>query len=249
MSGHNKWSSIKHKKGALDAKRGKIFSKLIKEITVAARLGGGDPEANARLRNAIAAAKAQNMPKDNIERAIKKGTGELSGTSYEESTYEGYGPGGVAVLVNVLTDNKNRAVADIRHVFSRYNGNLGETGCVMWMFEKKGYAEIDKGAVDEDDLYEVALNAGAQDIADQDDTFEILTDPDDLENLRLALEEKGIKYNILEVSMIPKNTVKVSGKTAEQTLKLLEALEDLEDVQAVYSNFDIDDEEIAQMQG
>ncbi|RLB00436.1 MAG: YebC/PmpR family DNA-binding transcriptional regulator [Deltaproteobacteria bacterium] len=249
MSGHNKWSSIKHKKGALDAKRGKIFSKLIKEITVAARLGGGDPEANARLRNAIAAAKAQNMPKDNIERAIKKGTGELSGTSYEESTYEGYGPGGVAVLVNVLTDNKNRAVADIRHVFSRYNGNLGETGCVMWMFEKKGYAEIDKGVVDEDDLYEVALNAGAQDITDQDDTFEILTDPDDLEKLRLALEEKGIKYNILEVSMIPKNTVKISGKTAEQTLKLLEALEDLEDVQAVYSNFDIDDEEIAQMQG
>jgi len=249
MSGHNKWSSIKHKKGALDAKRGKIFSKLIKEITVAARLGGGDPEANARLRNAIAAAKAQNMPKDNIERAIKKGTGELSGTSYEESTYEGYGPGGVAVLVNVLTDNKNRAVADIRHVFSRYNGNLGETGCVMWMFEKKGYAEIDKGVVDEDDLYEVALNAGAQDITDQDDTFEILTDPDDLEKLRLALEEKGIKYNILEISMIPKNTVKISGKTAEQTLKLLEALEDLEDVQAVYSNFDIDDEEIAQMQG
>lgn len=248
MSGHNKWSTIKHKKSAVDAKRGKLFSKLIKEITVAARIGGGDVEGNPRLRAAVNAAKAANMPKENIERAIKKGTGELEGASYEEITYEGYGPGGVAVLVKVLTDNKNRAVADIRHVFSKYNGNLGETGCVNWMFEKKGYASVDKSVVDEETLYEVALGVGADDITDTGDTFEILTQPDRIEDLREALEARGIKYNQLEVQMIPQTNVTLTGKAAEQTLKLLEALEDLDDVQSVSSNFDISDEEMAGLQ-
>jgi YebC/PmpR family DNA-binding regulatory protein len=249
MSGHNKWSTIKHKKGAADAKRGKLFSKIIKEITVAARMGGGDIEGNARLRAAISSGKASNMPKDNIDRAIKKGTGGLDGVSFEEITYEGYGPGGVAVLVKVLTDNKNRAVADIRHLFSKYNGNLGETGCVNWMFDKKGYASIDKQVVDEETLYDVALSAGADDVSDTGETFEILTVPEDIEGLRTALEAKGIKYNSLEVQMIPQTNVRLTGKPAQQALKLLDALEDLEDVQAVSSNFDIDDEEMAQLQG
>lgn len=249
MSGHNKWSTIKHKKGAADAKRGKLFSKIIKEITVAARMGGGDVEGNARLRAAVSSAKASNMPKDNIERAIKKGTGGLEGASFEEITYEGYGPSGVAVLVKVLTDNKNRAVADIRHLFAKYNGNLGETGCVNWMFDKKGYASIDKQSVDEETLYDIALSAGADDISDTGETFEILTAPEDIEGLRSALEAKGIKYNQLEVQMIPQTNVTLTGKPAQQTLKLLDALEDLEDVQAVSSNFDIDDEEMAQLQG
>jgi len=249
MSGHNKWSTIKHKKGAADAKRGKLFSKLIKEITVAARMGGGDIEGNARLRSAVATAKAANMPKDNIERAIKKGTGDLDGATFEEISYEGYGPSGVAVLVNVLTDNKNRAVADIRHLFSKYNGNLGETGCVSWMFDKKGYAAIDKEVVDEETLYDVALSAGADDISDDGDEFTILTEPEDLEKLRDALEEKGITYGQLEVQMIPQTNVTLTGKAAQQTLKLLDALEDLDDVQSLSSNFDIDDEEMAQLQG
>ncbi len=248
MSGHSKWSTIKHKKGALDAKRGKLFSKFIKEITVAARMGGGDQNANARLRSAVAAAKAANMPKDNIERAIKKGTGELSGFSLEEISYEGYGPGGIAIMVHVLTDNKNRVVADIRHLFSKYNGNLGETNCVSWMFEKKGYVSLDKDAVDEDTLYEIALGQGAEDITDQGDTYEILTEPDVLNSLRETLETKGIKYNTAEISMIPKTTVRVAGKSAQQALKLLELLEDHDDIQSVYSNFDIDDEEMAQLQ-
>jgi YebC/PmpR family DNA-binding regulatory protein len=248
MSGHSKWSTIKHKKGALDAKRGKLFSKFIKEITVAARMGGGDQNANARLRSAVAAAKAANMPKDNIERAIKKGTGELSGFSLEEISYEGYGPGGIAIMVHVLTDNKNRVVADIRHLFSKYNGNLGETNCVSWMFEKKGYVSLDKDAVDEDTLYGIALGQGAEDITDQGDTYEILTEPDVLNSLRETLETKGIKYNTAEISMIPKTTVRVAGKSAQQALKLLELLEDHDDIQSVYSNFDIDDEEMAQLQ-
>lgn len=249
MSGHNKWSTIKHKKGAADAKRGKLFSKIIKEITVAARMGGGDIEGNARLRAAISSGKASNMPKDNIDRAIKKGTGGLDGVSFEEITYEGYGPGGVAVLVKVLTDNKNRAVADIRHLFSKYNGNLGETGCVNWMFDKKGYASVDKLLVDEETIYDIALSAGADDVSDTGETFEILTVPEDIEGLRTALEAKGIKYNSLEVQMIPQTNVRLTGKPAQQALKLLDALEDLEDVQAVSSNFDIDDEEMAQLQG
>jgi YebC/PmpR family DNA-binding regulatory protein len=248
MSGHNKWSSIKHKKGAADAKRGKLFSRLIKEITIAARMGGGDIEGNARLRSAVATAKAANMPKDNIERAIKKGTGELEGYNLEETSYEGYGPGGVAVLVNVLTDNKNRAVADIRHLFSKYNGNLGETGCVSWMFDKKGYASIEKSAVDEDTLYDIALDAGADDITDQGDVFEIVFAPEDVEGFREALEKNNIPYNQLEVQMIPQSNVKLTGKQAQQTLKMLDALEDLDDVQTIASNFDIDDEEMAQLQ-
>jgi YebC/PmpR family DNA-binding regulatory protein len=249
MSGHNKWSTIKHKKGAADAKRGKLFSKVIKEITVAARMGGGDIEGNARLRSAVLSAKASNMPKDNIDRAIKKGTGGLEGVNYEEITYEGYGPSGVAVLVKVLTDNKNRAVADIRHLFSKYNGNLGETGCVNWMFDKKGYATIDKGSVDEETIYDVALGAGADDISDTGEAYEITISPEDLENLRSALDAKGIKYSQLEVQMIPQTNVKLTGKAAQQTLKLLDSLEDLDDVQSLSSNFDIDDEEMAQLQG
>jgi len=248
MSGHSKWSTIKHKKGAADAKRGKLFSKLIKEITVAARMGGGDQSANARLRSAIAAAKAANMPKDNIDRAIKKGTGELAGFALEELSYEGYGPGGIAIMVHVLTDNKNRAVADIRHLFSKYNGNLGETNCVSWMFEKRGFISIDKGAVEEDALYEIALGQGAEDISDEGETYEILTEPDGLNGLREALEAKGIAYNTAEVSMMPKTTVKVTGKSAQQALKLLDMLEDHDDVQSVYSNLDVDDEEMAQFQ-
>ncbi len=249
MSGHNKWSTIKHKKGAADAKRGKLFSKIIKEITVAARMGGGDLEGNARLRSAMLTAKAANMPKDNIDRAIKKGTGELEGYNLEEITYEGYGPGGVAVLVNVMTDNKNRAVADIRHLFSKYNGNLGETGCVNWMFNKKGFASVEKSSVDEEALYDVALEAGAEDISDQGDEFEILIAPEEIENLRSALEQKGIKYGQLEVQMVPQTNVTLTGKQAQQALKLLDALEELDDVQSISSNFDVSDEEMAQMQG
>jgi YebC/PmpR family DNA-binding regulatory protein len=188
MSGHNKWSSIKHRKGAQDAKRGKIFTKLIKEITVAARTGGGDLDANPRLRTAVAAAKTENMPKDNIERAIKKGTGELEGVSYEENSYEGYGPGGAAILVESLTDNKNRAVAEIRHIFNKYGGNMGENGCVAWMFDNKGYFNVDKAAVDEDKLMEIALEAGAEDVRDEDDSFEVITAPEDFDTVKDALE-------------------------------------------------------------
>ncbi|HQG32360.1 MAG TPA: YebC/PmpR family DNA-binding transcriptional regulator [Deltaproteobacteria bacterium] len=249
MSGHNKWSTIKHKKGAADAKRGKLFSKIIKEITVAARMGGGDADGNARLRSALLSAKAANMPKENIERAIKKGTGELEGYNLEEITYEGYGPGGVAVLVNCMTDNKNRAVADIRHLFSKYNGNLGETGCVNWMFNKKGFASVDKSAVDEETLYDVALEAGADDVTDTGDSYEILIAPEDIESLRTALEEKKIPYTQLEVQMVPQTNVTLTGKQAQQALKLLDALEELDDVQSISSNFDISDEEMAQLQG
>jgi YebC/PmpR family DNA-binding regulatory protein len=249
MSGHNKWSTIKHKKGAADAKRGQLFSKLIKEITVAARMGGGDQSSNARLRTAVLTARAANMPKDNIERAIKKGTGELEGFNLEELSYEGYGPGGVAIMVSVMTDNKNRAVADIRHLFSKYNGNLGENGCVSWMFDKKGVIEVEKGAVEEDTLYDIALGVGADDISDQGDSYEILSEPSVLEDVRAALEEKGIAYLSAEVSMIPKDTVKITGKSAQQLLKLMDLLEEHDDIQSVSSNFDIDDEEMAQLQG
>lgn len=249
MSGHNKWSTIKHKKGAADAKRGQLFSKIVKEITVAARMGGGDIEGNARLRSALLTARTASMPKENIERAIKKGTGELEGYNLEEITYEGYGPGGVAILVNVMTDNKNRAVADIRHLFSKYNGNMGETGCVSWMFSKKGFASVDKSTVDEETLYDIALEAGAEDISDQGDAFEILIAPEEVENLRSTLEGKNIKYSQLEVQMVPQTNVTLTGKQAQQVLKLLGLLEDLDDVQSISSNFDISDEEMAQMQG
>ncbi len=249
MSGHNKWTTIKHKKGAADAKRGRLFSKIIKEITVAARMGGGDQEGNARLRSALLSAKAANMPKDNIDRAIKKGTGELEGYNLEEITYEGYGPGGVAILVNCMTDNENRAVADIRHLFSKYNGNLGETGCVNWMFSKKGFASVDKSAADEEALYDLALEVGAEDISDQGDAYEILMAPEDIEKLRTALEAGNIAYTALEVQMVPQTNVTLTGKQAQQAIKLMDALEDLDDVQSISSNFDISDEEMAQLQG
>jgi YebC/PmpR family DNA-binding regulatory protein len=239
MSGHSKWSSIKHKKGATDAKRGKIFSRLIKEVTVAARLGGGDTTGNPRLRAAIQAAKAENMPKDNIERAIKKGTGELEGTSYEEVNYEAYGPGGVAVLIDCLTDNKNRTVADIKHAFDRHGGNIGEPGCVSWMFEKKGLIVFEKDKVEEEKLFELALEAGADDVKEQDTEFEVLTDPADFESVKEAFDNAGLNYILSEIDMIPQNTVYLEGKKAQQMLSLMETLEDNDDISQVYANFDI----------
>ena len=242
MSGHSKWSSIKHKKGAADAKRGRIFTKIIREISVAARAGGGDPDGNPRLRTAIAAAKAENMPKDNIERAIKKGTGELEGTHYEESVLEGYGPNGVAILVDLMTDNKNRTIAELRHAFTKYNGNIGSTGCVAWMFDKKGLISFDKEKVDEDKLMEVALDSGAEDINDEGTTLEVITDSNDFEAVKEALDKNGLQYIYAKISMIPQNTVKLNEKEAEQVLKLMEALEDSDDVQNVNANFDIPDD-------
>lgn len=243
MSGHSKWSTIKRKKGAVDAKRGKIFTRLIKEITVAARMGGGDPVGNPRLRAAIASAKTENMPKDNIERAIKKGTGELEGAVYEEITYEGYGPGGVAILVDCMTDNKNRTVADIRHYFSKSGGNLGESGCVSWMFTKKGTILVDKEAINEEELMEKALEAGAEDVVEEDNVFQVETSPDDFEDVREALEADGVKFIEAAVAMVPQNTVDITDeKTAGQILTLLERLEDHDDVQNVYANFDIPDD-------
>jgi len=243
VSGHSKWSTIKRKKGAADAKRGRVFTRLIKEITVAARMGGGDPEGNPRLRSAIATAKSENMPKDNIERAIKKGTGELEGAVYEEISYEGYGPGGVAVLVDCMTDNKNRTVADIRHAFSKSGGNLGETGCVSWMFDKKGSIMVDKDNIDEEELMDKALEAGAEDVIEEDNVYQVITAPEDFETVREALETEGIKFVEAAVSMIPQNVVEITDeKPARQILKLLESLEDHDDVQSVSSNFDISDE-------
>ncbi len=242
MSGHSKWSSIKHKKGAADARRGKIFTKLIKEITVAARMGGGDPEGNPRLRTAIAAAKAENMPKDNIERGIKKGTGELEGVNYEEASYEGYGPGGSAVLVDCLTDNKNRSVADIKHLFERHGGNLGEPGCVAWIFVQKGLIVLEKDQVDEEQLIDLALEAGAEDVKEEETEFEVVTAPSDFEAVKKAIDDAGLPYTMAEVTKIPKNTVKVEGKKAQQMINLMQALEDHDDVSHVYGNFDIADD-------
>ena len=248
MSGHSKWSTIKHKKGAADAKRGKIFTKLIKEISTAARIGGGDIDANSRLRDAVARAKSENMPKDNIDRAIKKGTGALGdGVSYEESFYEGYGPGGVAILIEALTDNKNRTTAEIRHILSRLNGNMGEVGCVSWMFQKKGYLSFDKKVVDENTIMELALDAGAEDVKDDENEIEVITDQSDFENVKKAFDDNGLRYMVAEVSMIPQTTVKLEGKNAETMLKLIEALEDSDDVQNVYSNFDITAEEMERL--
>ncbi len=246
MSGHNKWSTIKHKKGAADAKRGKIFTKLIKEITVAAKLGGGDPDGNPRLRAAVDKAKSENMPKDNIERAIKKGTGEMEGVTYEEITYEGYGPGGVAVLVEVMTDNRNRTVSDVRSIFTKCNGNMGETGCVSWMFDKKGLLVFSKEA-DFEKLFEAALEAGAEDVTDEDEQIEVLTDPSNFIDVRETLEKAGFKYESAEVTMIPQTMIKLEGKPAESMLKLMERLEDNDDVQNVYANFDISAEEMERM--
>jgi YebC/PmpR family DNA-binding regulatory protein len=246
MSGHNKWSTIRHKKGAADAKRGKIFTKLIKEITVAARLGGADPDGNPRLRAVIDKAKSENMPKDNIERAIKKGTGDLDGVSYEEINYEGYGPGGVAVLVEVMTDNRNRSVSDIRSIFTKCNGNMGETGCVSWMFDKKGLIVFSKPN-DFDRLFEAALEAGAEDVTDEGEQYEVLTDPLSFIEVREALVAAGLKFESADITMIPQTLVKLEGKNAENMLKLMDRLEDNDDVQNVYANFDISAEEMERM--
>jgi YebC/PmpR family DNA-binding regulatory protein len=244
MSGHNKWSTIKHKKGAADAKRGKLFSKLIKEITIAARTGGGDADGNPRLRTAVLAARAANMPKDNIDRAVKRGTGEIEGVNYEEITYEGYGPGGVAVLVEAVTDNKNRTVAEVRHIFEKYNGNLGESGCVAWIFQKTGIVEVSSANLTEDDVMEVALESGAQDVQNEGSTFSISCDPADVEAVRSAVEAKGWKVELAEVSMVPQNTVKLEGKKAEQMLKMMDALDDNDDLERVFANFDISEEDM-----
>ena len=247
MSGHSKWSSIKHKKAATDAKRGKIFTKLIKEITVAARMGGGDLEANPRLRTAVAAGKSENMPKENIERAIKKGTGELEGVNYEECIYEGYGPGGAAVLIESLTDNKNRTVADIRSIFGKNGGNLGENGCVAWMFDNRGYIAVESKSVDEEVLMEIALEAGAEDIREDDGNFEVITAPGDFEAVKEAIGKASIVHIAAEVTMLPQTTTHLAGKEAEQMVRLMEMLEDCDDVQKVYTNADIPDDIVNQM--
>ncbi len=243
MSGHSKWSTIKRKKGANDAKRGKIFTKLIKEITIAARMGGGDPEGNPRLRSAVTAAKGENMPKENIDRAIKKGTGDLDGAIYEEILYEGYGPGGVAVLVETMTDNKNRTVADIRHFFAKSGGNLGESGCVGWMFDHKGTLSVDKAGVSEEQLMDLALEAGAEDVVEEEDFFQIVTAPESFNDVVDRLEKGNVKFNEASLSMVPKNSIEVTEeKTARSLLRLLENLEDHDDVQKVHANFDIADD-------
>ncbi len=248
MSGHSKWSTIKRKKGANDAKRGKIFTRLIKEITVAARQGGGDPEGNPRLRSAISTAKSENMPKDNISRAIKKGTGEIAGEVYDEIMYEGYGPGGVAILVECLTDNRNRTVADVRHYFAKSNGNLGESGCVAYMFDKKGLILVDKNNVSEEELMDLALESGAEDVVEEESEFQVVTAPEEFDEVRNSLEEGGLAFLDASVSMIPQNTVEVADeKVARSLMKLMESLEDHDDVQNIYANFDIDDELMEQL--
>ncbi|CAD7773428.1 MAG TPA: YebC/PmpR family DNA-binding transcriptional regulator [Candidatus Desulfofervidus auxilii] len=243
MSGHSKWAQIKRKKAATDVKRGKIFTKLIREIITAARLGGGDPDSNARLRAAIEAAKAENMPKENIERAIKKGTGELEGSYYEEVSYEGYGAGGIAILISALTDNRNRTVSELRYLFNKYGGNLGETGCVSWMFEKKGVIAFAKDGIEEERLMEVAVEAGAEDIKIEEDEYEVITAPEEFEHIKQFFDKAGLKYERAEITMICQNVVKITDKNqAERILKLMDALEDHDDVQKVYANFDIPDE-------
>ncbi len=248
MSGHSTWSTIKHKKGAADARRGRIFTKLIKEITTAARIGGGDPEANPRLRVAVLKAKAENMTKDNIEKAIKRGTNTLEGgAAWEEYIYEGYGPGGTAVLVEAMTDNKKRTSAEVRHLFSKYNGNLAEAGSVSWLFSKKGYISFDKSTVDEDRIMELALDLGAEDVREDDGVIEVITDMAGFDRIKKAFDEKSMKYIVAELSMIPQTSVKLEGKNAETMLKLMEALEESEDVQAVHANFDISSEEMERL--
>jgi len=246
MSGHSKWHSIKHKKGAIDAKRGRMFTKLIKEITIAARIGGGDAEGNPRLRKAIADAKEVNMPADNIKRAVQKGTGELEGGQLEELQYEGYGPAGVAMIVDVVTDNRNRTVSEIRHVFSKNGGNMGEAGSVAWMFSKKGYIAIEKSKGDEETLMTLAIDAGADDFTSDETNYEIYTSPEAFDKVLNALKAKSIQPQTSEVSMIPQNYIKVEGKTAQQVIKLMEALDEHDDVQHVYGNFDIEESELAE---
>jgi len=245
MSGHSKWHSIKHKKGALDAKRGKLFTKFIKEITVSARTGGGDPDANARLRKAILDAKAGNMPNDTIDRAIRRGTGEEEGVNYEDITYEGYGPSGVALLIQSLTDNRNRTVAEIRHLLSKNGGNLGESGSVGWMFEKKGYIVVSKSAKPEEELFDLVIEAGADDLRDDEDNFEIITSPEAFEAVLAAVKGAGIEPQVAEVDFVPQNYVRLEGADARQMLKLMEALEDHDDVQKVSANFDISEADMA----
>ncbi len=244
MSGHSKWHSIKHKKGAADAKRGKIFTRLTREITVAARDGGGDADMNARLRKAVSDAKAANMPNDNIDRAIKRGTGELEGVSYDEITYEAYGPGGVAILIETMTDNRNRTVAELRHLLSKNNGNLGESGSVSYMFDRKGYIVVDKSKRSEEELFEIAIEAGAEDLRDDGDNFEIYTEQGSFEDVKKAVEAAGIEPEVAEISMIPQTFVRVEGADAQQMLKLYDVIDDHDDVQNVYANFDIDEDEL-----
>jgi len=244
MSGHSKWHTIKHKKGAADAKRGKIFTRIIKELTVAARNGGGDPDKNPRLRTIIAEAKSVNMPADNIKRAIQRGTGELPGVSYEEVAYEGYGPGGAAVIVETLTDNKNRTVGEIRHVFSKYGGNMGAENSVAWMFDKKGYIVVDKSKADEETLMAAALEAGADDMRDDGDSWEVVSAPDAFQKVLEAVKGLGIEPAAAEVALLPQNYVKLEGRTAQQMVKLMEALEDHDDTKKVWSNADIEEKEI-----
>jgi YebC/PmpR family DNA-binding regulatory protein len=247
MSGHSKWSTIKHKKALKDARRGRMFTKLIKDLTIAARIGGSDFNANPRLRTAVAAAKAASMPNDTIDRAIKKGAGELEGVHYEEVTYEGHGPGGVAIMLQVLTDNKNRTVSEIRHFFTKHGGNLGSPNSVAWMFTKKGIMTVDKSQAEEDRLIELALEAGAEDVSAGDELFEVVTAPEDFEVVREALEKGGVTLASAEVTMVPQNTVALSGKEAEQTLKLLDALQEHDDVQSVSANLDIPEEEMERL--
>jgi YebC/PmpR family DNA-binding regulatory protein len=249
MSGHSKWATTKHKKAAADAKRGKVFTKITKELTVAAKIGGGDPDGNPRLRTAIDKAKETNMPQDNIKRAIQKGTGELPGVSYEEITYEGYGPGGVALLIECLTDNKNRSVSEVRHILSKNNGSMGENGCVSWMFHKKGYIVVDKKNAGEDELMSIALDAGAEDMKSdpEEPNYEIVTAPQDFPAVKKALDDKKIKYEVAELTMIPQTYVKLEGKEAEQMIRLMDALEDCDDTQNVYANFDVPEEVMAKL--
>ncbi|MDC4204002.1 MAG: YebC/PmpR family DNA-binding transcriptional regulator [Candidatus Manganitrophus sp.] len=250
MSGHSKWATTKHKKAAADSKRGKIFTKIIREITVAAKMGGGDPEGNPRLRTAILKAKENNMPADNIKKAVQKGTGELPGVTYEEMTYEGYGPGGVAIIIQIMSDNKNRTVSEIRHLLSKNGGNMGESGSVSWMFQKKGYLSIEKQKTDEEKLMSVALDAGAEDIRSDDPTlFEVITAPADFEKVKKAMTDAGLAPSYAEVTFLPQTYIRLDGKEAEQMLRLMEALEDHDDVQNVYANFDIPDEVMAKVAG
>ncbi len=242
MAGHSKWANIRHRKAAQDAKRGKIYTKLAREITVAAREGGGDPETNPRLRAAIERARKFNMPKENIERAIKRGTGEIAGESYEEVTYEGYGPGGVAIIVKCLTDNRNRTAAEVRHAFSKHGGNLGTSGCVSWMFERKGVITVSAEKYDEEEIMMAAIEAGADDVVKEEDKFVIYTEPSSLEDVRKGIVNAGIEIEEAKLDLIPTTTTRVEGETAEKVLKLLMALEDLDDVQEVYSNFDMPEE-------
>lgn len=244
MSGHSKWHSIRHKKGAADARRGKLFTSLIKEITVAARLGGGDPDGNPRLRAAMAAAKSNNMPAENIKRAVQKGTGELPGLSYEDAVYEGYGPGGVAILVEAVTDNKNRTVSEIRHAFSKFGGNLGQSGCVAHLFQRQGLILIEKSSTDEDDLMTVALEAGAEDMRDGGEVYEIYTSPQDYDAVLEEIRSHDLAVASADLSMIPQTTLQLAGKPAQQMLRLMESLEDHDDVQKVFANFDIEDAEL-----